>query len=87
MLILLLGILDILAGISLLLLKFSMGYTIAAFFTIYLLVKGVAFITNWTSWVDLTVVAIFILALFGNFNLLTYVAVVWLLQKGIFSLF
>jgi hypothetical protein len=86
MIIYLLGILDILAGLSLFSLRFEVGYFIAALFTVYLFLKSLVFIKNWASYIDLIVVVLFIIALVGNFNFLTYIGVLWLLQKGAFSL-
>ena len=86
MFIYILGILDILAGLSLFSLRFEVGYFLAAIFTIYLFLKAIVFIKNWASYIDLLVVILFIVAMLGSFNVLTYIGVLWLLQKGAFSL-
>tara|TARA_Y100000310_G_C20377371_1_gene666374 strand:+ start:425 stop:739 length:315 start_codon:yes stop_codon:yes gene_type:complete len=86
MIIYILGILDILAGLSLFALRFEVGYFVAALFTIYLFLKSLVFIKSWPSYLDLAVVLLFVLAIVGNYNFFTYLGVLWLLQKGAFSL-
>ncbi len=83
-----LGIVDLLAALSILLLKFNitpkiMVLTLAA----YLIIKGVIFIKSLTSWADIAAGIIMILAFYGWFNILTWAAAVWLTQKGLISLF
>ncbi|MEM4244741.1 MAG: hypothetical protein QW404_00185 [Candidatus Nanoarchaeia archaeon] len=83
-----LGVVDLLAALSILLLKFNiapkiMVLTLAA----YLIIKGIIFIKSVTSWADIAAGVIMVAAFYGWFNILTWVAAVWLTQKGIISLF
>ena len=81
------GVLDIIAGITLILLKFSMFEGIGWIAAIYLVIKGIIFLPNIVSVVDI-VSGIFIgLAMFGIFNVISWIVAIWLIQKGIFSLF
>ncbi len=81
------GIMDILSVASLLLFKYgfiSQKFLIIAM--IYLMAKGVFFFRNIVSLIDFGVAVIFILALFGIYNILTWIAVFWILQKAVLSL-
>jgi len=80
-----LGIFDLLAGI------FIAGYMffhikIAWIFGLYLVIKGIVFIKDVASVVDLIAGIVFFLVYFGVFSWSLVFVVVWLLQKGIFSL-
>ena len=84
----LMGIMDILSIVSLLLFKY--GFIPQIFLiiaVIYLMIKGILFFRNIASLADFGVAVIFILALFGIYNIITWVAIVWILQKAVFSLF
>ncbi len=86
MIVYLLGILDILVGISLLLLKFNVEF-IPIFFAGFVAVKGLAFIKNIASIADIACGFIFFYAIYsGYFGIFAYMAVIWLIQKGVFSL-
>jgi len=83
----LLGLMDLLSIAILLLFKYgivSQIFLIAA--VIYLMAKGVMFFRNIVSLLDFAVAVIFILALFQIYNVLTWIALVWVLQKSVFSL-
>ncbi len=83
----LLGLMDLLSITILLLFKYgiiSQIFLIAA--VIYLMTKGIFFFKNIVSLLDFAVAVIFILALFQIYNVLTWVAMVWILQKAVFSL-
>lgn len=81
----LLGILDILSGIMMILLKYF-PLKFAWIFVFYLGIKSLIFIKNIVSIIDLIAVIFFILALFGIYNILTLIFAVWIIQKGFFSL-
>jgi len=84
----LLGLMDILSVTSLILFKYgvvSQTFVIAA--VIYLMIKGIIFFHNIVSLLDFGIAIIFVLSLFGIFNVLTWIAIVWILQKAILSLF
>jgi len=79
-----LGILDIISGIILILLNYfnlSFGWIFVA----YIIIKAVIFF-SWISVVDFAVGVIFILSLLGMHSILSIIAAVFLIQKGIFSL-
>jgi hypothetical protein len=82
-----LGILDFLAGISLVFLKFGLLENIALILGIYLIVKSIIFIKSLASIFDLISGILIVLAAHGMFFPFTWLVAVWLLQKGIFSLF
>lgn len=84
----LMGLMDILSVLILLLFKYgiiSQKFVIIA--TIYLAIKGIIFFRNVVSLADFGVAVIFVLALFGVYNVLTWIAMIWILQKAILSLF
>ena len=84
----LMGLMDILSIAILLLFKYgliSQKFLIVAI--IYLMIKGIMFFKNIVSLADFGVAIIFILALFGIYNVLTWIAILWILQKAVFSLF
>ncbi|MDP2907497.1 MAG: hypothetical protein Q8O03_06155 [Nanoarchaeota archaeon] len=87
MIIKILGLMDLLSITILLLFKYgvvSQIFLIAA--VIYLMAKGVIFFRNIASLLDFGVAIIFALALFQTYNVLTWIALVWVLQKAVFSL-
>ena len=88
MLVFLLGILDILAGLSIFTVGFSWGTTLVLLSIFYLLIKSIPFITSPASMVDFSVAIVFIAALMGYFStLLNAICAIWLIQKGVVSLF
>lgn len=83
----LLGIMDLLSIASLLLFKYGITPKIFLIIAIiYLMAKGVFFFRNIVSLLDFGVAVIFILALFQTYNILTWIALIWVLQKAVFSL-
>lgn len=82
----LLGIIDFLAAFSIVLLKFGLAEKFAIFIAIVLLIKALLFITDIVSIFDIIAVVFIFLAIFGIFNVVTWIAFFWLLQKAIFSL-
>ena len=87
MLVKLLGIVDLFAGVVLLLLRFGFGTDVALWLGIYLMVKGVVFIANVVSMMDILAGIMMVLAAFDFYFSFTWVFVLWLLQKGFFSFF
>jgi hypothetical protein len=82
------GILDLIAGVILILLKFNLvSYTIAWIFIIYLILKGLIFIKSIASILDIVSSVFMILAVYGFYNVITWIFVLWLIQKGFFSFF
>ena len=89
MMLFVLGILDILSALVLFLLKFGLLGRLGLVVGIYLIVKGFFFLFSgdWLSLFDIfTGLFIFYFLISGNFLVIGYVFMVWLLQKGIFSL-
>ncbi len=87
MIILLLGILDIIAALSIFTLSFSWGTSFVWFSIIYLLIKSLPFIKSFASIIDILVAITFIVAVLTHPTLITYLGSIWLIQKGIVSLF
>ncbi len=87
MIILLLGLLDILTGLSIFTLNFSWGPTLVWFFVLCLIGKSLISLKSIAGIIDLLVAFIFIAAILGHTGILTYIGVVWLIQKGIVSFF
>ncbi|MFH1332156.1 MAG: hypothetical protein ABIH63_02625 [archaeon] len=83
----LLGIFDLLAALSIILLRFGVAKTMAIALAIYLIVKGAIYIKSVPSMVDIAAGIIMVLAFYGWFSILTWVAAIWLTQKGVISLF
>jgi hypothetical protein len=85
-----LGIIDLIAGIGFLLTKMGMPEGTALFFVFLVLAKGIIFIKNPVSWLD--IIASFFILLFFIFPALSFlgfaalISAIWLLQKGLFSL-
>jgi len=86
MLVLLLGIMDILAGLSLAILKFKV-FNLAWFFVGYLILKAIIFFNPFGSLMDVLSAIFIALAMFQIYNFLTWLFVLWLIQKGILSFF
>ncbi len=84
----LMGLMDLLSVASLLLFKYGIiSQTFLIIAVVYLMVKGIIFFRNIVSLIDFGVAVIFILALFGIYNVLTWIALVWITQKAVLSLF
>lgn len=87
MIVQLLGLVDLFAGVLLFLLRFDLLSTLGVVVGIYLILKGVVFLSNVVSLMDLLAGIVMILASQGYFFIFTWIFVLWLLQKGFFSLF
>lgn len=86
MLLFLLGVLDLLAGISLVILRFFPAPTLGLLFGSYVLLKGLIFFRGLVGAMDILAGVFLFLATQGVYNNLTWIFAVWLLQKGFFSL-
>ena len=82
----LLGLLDVLAGMSLAFLYFQLFIVMAWFFVVYLTIKGLMFLPELNGFVDLISVVFILIGIFGYFPIFSWVFVIWLLQKGFFAL-
>ncbi|MBL7100982.1 MAG: hypothetical protein ISS23_03455 [Nanoarchaeota archaeon] len=84
----LLGLMDITAIAIFLLFKFELVPQIFLIIAlIYLTIKAMIFFKDFASLIDFGVIVIFTLTLFGIYNILTWIAVFWILQKAVLSLF
>ncbi len=86
MVVAILGVVDIISALVLLALKWGILKT--AGWVAVILLGGKALLTfgDFASIVDLGCIAVFVLAIFGVYGVWSYIAVLWLLQKGVFSL-
>ena len=80
-----LGVLDLIAALMFGVLYLFDFSVLGWIFAIYLIVKGILFF-NWFGFFDVVSGILMVLAVYDNFSFVTYFAVLWLLQKGIFSL-
>lgn len=87
MLIKILGILDIMSATVLLLLRWDIGVVLGIVLGLYILVKSFYFMTDVASIVDIGAGLFLILAALGFYHVITYIFILWLLQKGVSSLF
>ncbi len=88
MIIKLLGLMDMFSVASLLLFKYGIvSQKILVIAIIYLMIKGIIFFRNIVSLLDFGIAVIFVLALFQIYNVLTWIAIIWILQKAVLSLF
>ncbi len=87
MIIKILGIADLATALSILLLRFGILPTMAFALGIYLIIKGVVFIKSITSMLDIAAGIIILIAFYGHFNIATWIAAIWTIQKGVISLF
>ncbi|MFH1210720.1 MAG: hypothetical protein V1645_02275 [archaeon] len=87
MVIKLLGIMDLLTALSIILLRFGAAKTMAFALGIYLIIKGIIFIKSVPSMLDIAAGIIVLIAFYGYFNILTWIAAIWLTQKGVISIF
>lgn len=87
MIVKLFGALDLLGGISLILLKWGIGSNIALVLGILLGIKSLIFFYNWASMIDLVCVLFLVLASFGFYFSFSWLFALWLFQKAFFSLF
>jgi len=79
------GLLDLLTGMTLIFMYFNLLKVVGAILAIYLIIKGLLFIKNVVSIVDIICGILILFASLGYFYYLHWVVVVWMIQKGIFS--
>ena len=83
----LLGLIDLLAGISIILLFFGASPGFAIFVAILLIIKSLAFIGAFASWIDLVSSVIIILSAVYGTSIFLWIVFLWLMQKFIFTMF
>ncbi len=79
------GILDIIAGVVLALTYFGIGDGAGVFFGIYLIGKGLMFINNIVSIIDIIAGVALLITVFYGESVFIWIFVLWLIQKGFFS--
>lgn len=83
-----LGLIDLLTALSVVLLRFGIAKTMALALAIYLIIKGIIFIKNITSMIDIAAGVVVLIAALGYFTpIITWIAAIWIAQKGVISLF
>lgn len=82
----LLGFIDLIAAFVFILVQWNIGMKIAVIAAIYLIVKSLLFIGDIASVIDLIAGIYLILVLVGVHSAFSFIFVIWLLQKGFFSL-
>ncbi len=87
MIVKLLGLIDLLAAVFIILLRFNIGNKIAFVIAIILLIKSIIFLTSFTSWIDIISGIFLILAVYGHYYFFTWIFALWLFQKGVISVF
>lgn len=85
MLLKIMGVLDLVVALTLFLLKYGMWEWFAWACIVYIALKSFLAIRSIASIGDIIAALIMVLAIFGHFNILTYLAVLWFLQKGVAS--
>ena len=88
MLVLIFALIDIFAAAMMLAVRYNEIFQslamVAAFF---LFLKSIIFIEDFTSWIDLLAVFFLVLSVIGVNSIFAYFLIIWLLQKGLRSLF
>jgi hypothetical protein len=88
MIVKILGGLDILTGAMILLFQYDViGIRLLISFILYLLIKGFLFRMNFASFLDIVIAIYMVFMIFMPFTILSYVAAIYLFQKGAVSFF
>jgi len=80
------GLLDLFAGLLLVLAHFTSWYSLLLILAVLLFIKGVLFLWDINSIIDVISSVVMIFASLGYTSILTWIVAFWLLQKGFFSL-
>lgn len=82
------GILDLIGALFFALAHFDIGVKITLIFALYLILKSLLFLPNIPSFVDIFSAIYILLVLVGFvYPVMSWLVILWLIQKGIFSLF
>ena len=79
------GLLDLLSAATLLSLNWGYGTNVAWFCVAYLVLKAIPFIKDPASIIDILAAIVIVFAIFGIYGVVSYIAVLWLFQKALFS--
>lgn len=82
-----LGIMDLLSAASIVLLRYEVGLGFLWMFGVYLIIKSILLFSPISSILDILTGIVIILAFFGHFYFISWIFFIWILQKGVFSLF
>lgn len=85
MILLIMGLLDLVAGVMVFFAKFGMFFSVSLVLATYLIIKGLIFWKSVTSILDVVCGIVIILLAFGYGIPFYWLASIWLVQKGIFS--
>ncbi|HLC58196.1 MAG TPA: hypothetical protein VJH95_06490 [Candidatus Nanoarchaeia archaeon] len=83
----LLGAADLLAAVSIIFLALGVFKGFAIIMALILIVKSLVFITAFASWIDILAGVFILVSAFYGFNIVLWVAFVWLVQKAVVSFF
>ncbi len=86
MIVKILGLMDVISGIVLGLAYYELFGQIAVICALYLLIKGIIFFGSFATWIDLITAIVFFLVIYGVSGVWVWIFIIWLMQKGIFSL-
>ena len=81
-----LGLLDMICGIVILILKFGYFQNLGIILSFFLALKSIIFIKDIASVIDLISAVFFFLAANGYYFNFTWIFALWLIQKGLFSI-
>lgn len=87
MIVKLLGIFDLIAAIIFLLAQWDILTKLGIVVAIYLIIKSLIFIKDFTSWIDLAAGIYLLLVVFNIHSAFSVIFIFWLGQKAFFSLF
>jgi len=87
MVVVLFGLLDLLAAITLITIKWDVGIVVAWWSAAYLTIKAIPFIKDPASILDILSALMIVLAIFDVYFIGTYLAIIWLIQKAVLSFF
>jgi hypothetical protein len=87
MIVKLLGLIDLLAAVFIILLRFNIGGSIALVIAILLLIKSFIFLRSFVSIIDILSGVFLLLAIYGHYYFFTWLFALWLLQKAVVSIF
>lgn len=80
------GVIDLLAAVSIILAKAGVASGFITIIAILILIKSLIFIKDIVSIIDIIGVIFIFLALSGHFSMVTWLFLVWFLQKGLISM-
>lgn len=86
MVIKLLGLIDVVAGLIILFYNLGLASQVALLFGVFLIIKGLLFF-DFIGFFDILLGVFMVFGLINDSGFFSWLFVVWLLQKGFFSLF